>query len=97
MPAIPFQVEFVAAERGYLIARQLAPRPFRLVEGSQLDGCPLEPRHLEVPRASNPDGTPRTDLFAFLLRRREQAARFKPGDRVELTGWREQGAPPGAG
>ena len=92
MAAIPFQIEFVLAERGLVIARQLEAAgspPFALVEGTRLGGCVLEPKHLDIPRAHNPDGTPRRDIFAFKLRRSEDAARFKPGDRVELSDWRE--------
>ena len=89
MAALPFQIEFVMAERGYVLARALEGRNFRLVEGTKLGGYPVEPRHLDVPRAKNPDGTPRTDLFAFLLKDRAQAARLKAGDQVELSDWRE--------
>jgi hypothetical protein len=86
--ALRFQVEFVMAERGYLIARALEPRSFRLVEGTTLGGCPVEPRHLDIPRARSAGGEARQDLFAFRLKRREDAARFRPGDLAELADWR---------
>jgi hypothetical protein len=89
MAAIPFQIELVMAPRGYVLARALEERSFELVEGTRLGGFPVEPRYLDVPRAMSPDGTPRLDIYAFLLKHREHAARFKPGDRVELTEWRE--------
>ncbi len=89
MAAIPFQIEFVMPDRGFVLARQLEPGPFRVVEGSTLGGCALDPKALDIPRAHNADGSPRLDIFAFLLERREDALRFKVGDRVELAGWRE--------
>jgi len=87
MAALPFQVEFVMAERGYLIARALTPHDFRLVEGSTLGGHALDPRQLDLPRALSADGTPRKDLFAFRFKRREDAAHFEPGQVIELSGW----------
>lgn len=89
MAALPFQIEFVMPERGFVIARALEATAFRLVEGTTLGGFRLDPRQLDVPRAKNPDGTPRTDLFAFLLKDPANAARLKPGDKVELSDWRE--------
>ena len=88
MAALPFQIEFVMTERGYVLARALEPTGFKLVDGTRLGGCLLDPRQLDIPRARNPDGSPRTDIFAFVLEERVHAARFKVGDRVELTDWR---------
>ena len=70
MAALRFQVEFVQVlpEQSYVIARKLDQGDFGLVEGCALAGCAIDPRYLEIPRAHNPDGTLRLDLFAFLLR-----------------------------
>ena len=90
MAALTFQIEFVMPERGYVLARALeASIAFRLIDGSKLGGYPVEPRYLDIPRAKNSDGTQRTDLFAFLLKEREHAARLRAGDLVELTDWRD--------
>ncbi|MBI5545068.1 MAG: hypothetical protein HY901_14345 [Deltaproteobacteria bacterium] len=87
MAALPFQVEFVFAERGFLIARALERSDFHLSEEAALAGSPVVA--MEMPRAKAPDGAVRKDLFAFRLKRREDAARFKAGEVVELSGWRE--------
>jgi hypothetical protein len=88
--ALLFQVELVMAPRGLVIARALEPAQFTLVDASRLAGCPLSPRRPEIPKAKNPDGSLRTDVHAFLLKDPAHAERFKPGDRVELSDWREQ-------
>lgn len=92
MAALPFQVELVMALRGLVIARALEPATkFALVDASRLNGCPLSPRRLELPKPKSADGSPRDDVHAFLLKDPEDAERFKPGERVELSEWREPG------
>ncbi len=68
-----------------VLARPLAEPPdFSLGPDAALDGHPLRPV-LEVPRVIGPDGSPRQDLFAFMLLRSEDLAYFSPGQRVTLT------------
>lgn len=88
MAALSFQVEVVQPELGLLIVRQLdAARRFRVVAETRLDGCPVVAMNL--PPAKDVDTAMRDDLHAFRLRRREDATRFKAGDVVELSDWRE--------
>lgn len=88
MATIPFQIEVVLAAQGFVIARRLAPQLFELTGASRLKGCPIAP--MELPRAKAADGAARDDLFAFRLKARADGARFKPGDVVELSDWRER-------
>ncbi|MGC4117326.1 MAG: hypothetical protein QM765_22745 [Myxococcales bacterium] len=89
MAALQFQVELVMAPRGLVIARALQPTSFSLIDASRLAGCPLSARRPDLPKPKNPDGSPRTDVHAFLLEDPSDAQHFKPGERVELTEWRE--------
>lgn len=88
MASIPFEVEQVFTVAGHgavVLARPLEePREFALTPDAALDGHPLRPV-LEVPRIIRPDGTRRTDLFAFTLLQPEDLAYFAAGQRVMLT------------
>lgn len=80
-----FEVEAVLDVGGQTVifARILAPRDFALNEESRFGGCPIVPV-LSQPRAMRPDGSPRTDLYAFVLRRREDGDKFRVGLQVPL-------------
>jgi len=86
MAALPFQIEVVVAERSLVIARQLELVPFVVAEGATLAGLPVGA--MELPRARGAGGSVRTDLFGFRLLRPDDSRRLKPGDVVELAGWR---------
>lgn len=86
MPGIPFEIEAVMAQdgqRAIVIARQLEPGDFVLGRAPKLDGRQIL-RRLTQPRAVSPDGTPRSDLFAFALRVKSDVERFRSGQRVML-------------
>ena len=85
MAALSFQIEFVLADRGFVIARLLEAADFRLTAQSTLAGCAVTA--MDMPRAKNSDGSPRLDLFAFRLRDPADSARFKVGEVVDLSAW----------
>jgi hypothetical protein len=85
--AIPFQIEFAERDRGFVIARALEPRPFRLAPDSTLGACPVSA--MSMPKASNPDGSPRTDLFAFRLVYPDDVSELRVGSIVELANYRD--------
>jgi hypothetical protein len=64
---IRFAVEGTTRLRGLhvVFARQLEPGSFQLHPGLKLGG--LTVRSFQIPRAHAPDGTPRLDLFAFVV------------------------------
>lgn len=70
---------------GVVMVRAMAPGPFRLGPGSTLGGVGIHPE-VTAPRAIGPNGTPRTDLFAFSLKRRLDMDRFAVGQLVDLLG-----------
>jgi hypothetical protein len=91
--AIPFEVEqtaWIARHLPVVLARILEPQDFQLGAAATLDGCLLE-QFLEIPRSVRADGSPRLDLFAFVLVDPEELARFTPGEVVELL---PEGTPP---
>ena len=83
--AIPFEVEVIPPTSGQplIFARQLVAASFTLGDSAMLGGCAIVPR-ISAPRALQPDGSPRTDLFAFQLRSRADLSRFREGQRVLL-------------
>lgn len=87
MPALPFQIEVVLPERSLVIARRLEPIPFLVEDGTTTLGG-REVSLVVLPRARAADGSLRTDVFGFRLLFPEDAAQLRPGDVVELAGWR---------
>ena len=86
MVAIPFEVESLLALPGrptVVFARLLGAPGFTVSEASRLGGCAVLPS-VSQPRAHRPDGSPRLDLFAFVLQNREDSARFEVGQKVML-------------
>jgi hypothetical protein len=86
MGGIPFEVEVVLQHHGQppvIFARLLEERDFTLGRTPTLGGCPVLP-YLSQPRALRPDGSPRMDLFAFVLHTRSDVSRFQAGQRVLL-------------
>lgn len=86
MPGIPFEIEAVMAQdgqRAIVVARQLEPGEIVLGRSPRLGGRQIL-RRLTQPRALHPDGSPRTDLFAFALRIKSDVDRFQSGQRVLL-------------
>ena len=84
--AIPFQVEqtaWIAEHLPVVLARILEPQAFDLGAAATLGGCLLL-QFVEIPRALRADGSPRVDLFAFVLVHPHELARFTPGEVVEL-------------
>ena len=90
MAAIAFQVEIVQPQLGLVIVRQLDARRFRVVAQTRLNGCPV--LAMTLPPTKDVDMLVRDDVHAFRLRNREDAQRFKVGERVELSDWREEPA-----
>ncbi len=86
MAAILFEVEqaaWIAQHLPVILARILQPQDFVLGTSATLGGCELV-QFLEIPRALRADGSPRLDLFAFVLVEADDLGRFSPGDIVEL-------------
>ena len=84
--AIPFEVEqaaWIAQHLPVVLARILEPQDFALGAAATLGGCRLV-QFLEIPRSVRADGSPRIDLFAFVLVEPGDLARFTPGEVVEL-------------
>jgi hypothetical protein len=83
---IAFEIEsvFTVTGRGLVVlARCLEPQSFVTLRYATLGGVPIEP-WTDIPRKLEPDGQPRLDLFAFVLRRPEDRPRLVPGERVLL-------------
>lgn len=71
--------------RSYVIARAIDPTvDFTLTDTSTLGTCPVE-RWLDMPRAADPQGKQRTDVFCFCLKHGSDRARFEVGVRVRLA------------
>ena len=86
MAAILFEVEqaaWIAQHLPVILARILQPQDFALGAAATLGGCELV-QFLEIPRSMRADGSPRLDLFAFVLAEAGDLSRFSPGDVVEL-------------
>jgi hypothetical protein len=84
--AILFEVEqaaWIAQHLPVILARSLEPQDFTLGGAATLGGCALL-QFLEIPRSIRADGSPRLDLFAFVLVEAADLARFAPGDIVAL-------------
>jgi hypothetical protein len=85
--AIRFEVEqtaWIAEHLPVVLARILEPQTFALGDEATLGGCLLL-QFVEIPRALRADGSPRVDLFAFVLVHPHELARFAPGEVVELV------------
>lgn len=85
MDGIPFEVEVLLdwPRLPVVFARQLGEHAFAVSDASRLNGCAIEPS-VTQPRALRPDGSPRLDLYAFVLRASEDLARFHVGQQVLL-------------
>ena len=86
MTAILFEVEqtaWIAHHLPVVLARILEPQDFALGAAATLGGCQLV-QFLEIPSSLRADGSPRLDLFAFVLVDADELARFAPGEVVEL-------------
>lgn len=86
MAGTGFQIEgaFQAGGRGCVVARVLDPNAtFEVTSASTLGGCSVE-QWLEIPRASDANGAPRLDLFAFCLKSLADIEHFAVGLHVEL-------------
>lgn len=81
---VRFEVEVVidASGRAIVLARLLAPAGFVVNDSSRLNGAAV--RSFDMPRAKDASGNQRTDLFGFVLVRREDLSKFTVGQRVEL-------------
>lgn len=82
-----FQVEALMKDigSGVVMVKAMVPGPFRLGPGSTLGGLAIHPE-VTAPRALGPNGSPRTDLFAFSLKSRSDMASFAVGQLVDLVG-----------
>ena len=79
-----FEIEnILMIDSGVVFARQVSAGEFALGPRSKLGGVPIQP-HVTSPRALRPDGSPRTDLFAFALQSSADLSRFAVGQCVEL-------------
>lgn len=81
-----FVVEHVVGLEGrvYVLVALRAGPDFTLRPGAQLNGVDIE-SWTDQPRAILPDGAPRTDLFAFVLKNAEERTRFTAGQVVALA------------
>lgn len=86
---IQFEIEgvFKITRRGYFVfARYINQGTnWALTEESKLGGIGINPI-LSMPRATDKEGNPRFDLFAFQLKNSADSTKLKEGDIVELTG-----------
>ena len=83
---VQFEVENVVnlTDQGVLIfAKTMDDTEFFVKAGQQLNGCEISGG--SIPRALEEDGRPRFDLWGFLLKNRNDEARFSVGDIVELS------------
>jgi len=87
MAAIAFQVEVVLPEMGLVIARQLSPAKFRVINETRLGGCLVA--QMALPPALVPETKKREDLHAFRCRDVPETQRFRAGQVVELSEYRE--------
>lgn len=85
-----FEIEVVLELQGraVVLARQLERADFMLTAHSTLNGARVTA--FDMPRAHDKDGKPRSDLFGFLLVRREDLSKFTVGQRVDFA---ERGQP----
>ena len=86
MAATLFKVEqaaWIAQHLPVILARILQPQDLVLGTSATLGGCQLV-QFLEIPRSVRADGSPRLDLFAFVLVEADDLGRFSPGEIVEL-------------
>lgn len=86
MAAVLFEVEqavSIAQHLPVVLVRLLQRQEIVLGAAATLGGCRLVQFH-EVPRSVRADGSPRIDLFAFVLEDADELAQFRPGDVVEL-------------
>jgi hypothetical protein len=79
------RIEYVAPERvgKYVFARTLESSDFRLTQGSQIGGVPIE-AFLSQPRVLKKDGTPDLDVFAFVLKHEDDREKLSVGSEVTL-------------
>lgn len=82
-----FQIESIfklkARNKICVFARLLGKNDFKLSEQSTLGNVDIE-NWLDIPQQTDDDGNPRTDLFAFLLKKNNDRNRLSPGKIVEL-------------
>jgi hypothetical protein len=69
--------------RGVVLARALEDPNFPFGVEATLAGCPVT--GFDIPRAVQPDGKQRLDLFSFFLERKEDLGKFSKGQRVQLV------------
>jgi hypothetical protein len=81
--ALRFIIEFVPKGEKYIFARKLENVNFALTPDSQIGGYAIKQLGL-APRASYPDGSPRFDICAFVLRNKADAASLMEGQEVLL-------------
>ena len=83
---VKFKVEFVGKfdSSSYLLARQIEAGHFSVSVSSRIGGVPIQPS-LSQPRALKPDGSPDSDVWAFVLREPQDAERFSVGQTIELV------------
>ena len=86
MARIPFEVEVIfqpPGQRVVVLARRLEEMKFVLGAEPRLGGLRIS-RKLTQPVALAPDGTTRSDLFAFALSDAADSRRLSVGQRVML-------------
>jgi hypothetical protein len=82
-----FKIESIfklkASNKTCVFAQVIGSNDFKLTEKSTLGNIQIE-NWLDIPKANDEDGNPRTDLFAFLLKENNDKNKLRPGDIVEL-------------
>lgn len=81
--ALRFIIEFVPKGEKYIFARKVENVDFVLTPDSRIGGYAIRQLGL-APRASYPDGSPRLDICAFILRNHADAASLMEGQEVLL-------------
>ena len=80
-----FEVEArVPPPSAIVLARQLSDAPWEMPADPHFGGVPVEPV-ISQPRAMTPEGEPRFDLFALVLKRPSELGKFAIGEKVILA------------
>jgi hypothetical protein len=74
--------EKVTRNSPHIIARLLNEQDFKLTESSTFGGFEL--KSFSIPRATDDEGKPRFDIFAFNLKDKSKREHFKRGQVVQL-------------
>ena len=87
MASLPkFKIEAVTSIKGSgttVFAQYLGEADFNIQAGLLLGGCKI--KSANIPRALNKDGSPRLDLWGFVLQAGEDGSKLADDEIVELS------------